>query len=611
MDARLRISFDNQGRRVHTHPRLLFRAFEPAHGLKARRYLDDSFESAIPPPPAFGTSAFRHLVEQHLREVPFSSPFLSWSQNPRRALDLIEKGVKPRFLAVIDYNDYCEELESRFGRGVGLWLVPSICERYGFRDLEKAGESTSVGSGTRPRRRGYTGIGEFLSWGSVQCEPIAILGKGASLRLYYTIKGIENVDFNSGVILGQCLYGVRSIYREVLAKSLLLAFKKMKNRGGFAYRSFIRGIYGDPERAPTTPEISDQALDDDEWESLSAADERYSTRRMEMENTPTGSLRSTITVEIPRTTTTSASQASPRGKVAAQSKALLTRYDDQEIVPRGLDIEHQEMHLQPDSVLFTTDDTENDEDLIWQETDSEVVESIENTNETEELSDELEPPGTADDMDPSVDSDPADDDFATFLEELIEWAKVPTPLASRPPSTPATPRLSKDSLPPVVPSPALSKATTPPGASSSKNTSLKQAVKRSMKLITGETPAPARPRSLLPSGQQLLTSHWRTKKRSAADLVDRTTTSDDLMSSPPRTEEKKQRRDEAVSRVNPPLDSNNGREAYVTTNTVVIEASDDDLEIIAETTTALRRAQGRHTVLAECSQSSTQIVLLD
>ncbi|EHY52357.1 hypothetical protein ABEF92_007846 [Exophiala dermatitidis] len=599
MDARLRISFDNQVRRVHTHPRLLFRAFEPAHGLKARRFLDDSSESAIPPPPAFGTSAFRHLVEQHLREVPFSSPFLSWSQNPRRALDLIEKGAKPRFLAVIDYNDYCEELESRFGRGVGLWLVPSICQRYGFRDLEKAGESTSVGSGTRPRRRGYTGIGEFLSWGSVRCEPVAILGKGASLRLYYTMKSFETVDFISGVMLRQCLYGVRSLYREVLAKSLLLAFKKMKNRGGFAYRSFIRGIYGDSERASTTTEPSDQ---DDDWESLSTADDEFSSRRMEMEITPTGSLKSIITVEIPRTTPTSASQASPRGKVAAQFKASLMRYDDQEIVPWGLDTEHQEMHLQPDSVLFTTDDTENGEDLIWQETDSEVVESTENAIEPGELSNELEPPGTAENLNPAVDLDTADDDFATFLEELFEWAKVPTPLASRPPSTPATPRLLKDSLTERIPTPAIE-----PPASSSKNTLLKEAVKRSMKLLTGETPAPTRPRSILPSGQQLLTNHWRTKKRSAADFVDCITPSDDLMS-PPQTKEKKQRREDAVSRVNAPLGSNNCREVQTKTNIVVIEDSDDDLEIIAETTTGLRR---RRTVLAECSRSSTQIVLLD
>lgn len=160
MDARLRITFDNRKRRVNTHPRLLFRAFEPAHGLKARQFLGNSaLRTPQPPPPDFESSDFRSLARRHLRQETFASPFLSWSQNPARILRLIENSGKPRFLAIIDYNDYAEELENRFGR-VGIWLVPEICRRHQFYDLGKVGENAK-------RRPGYTGIGEvseLTSW---------------------------------------------------------------------------------------------------------------------------------------------------------------------------------------------------------------------------------------------------------------------------------------------------------------------------------------------------------------------------------------------------------------------------------------------------------------
>jgi hypothetical protein len=157
INPRLRISFNLKGKSASQgqRPRLLFRAFNPAHGLRARQFLHSSQE--VPPPPTMnnlGDMVFRHLsIDEN-----FQSPFLSWTESALRALKLIAKSASPLYLAVVDYNVYEDAQEGNFGERTGLWLVPKLCESFGFTELEKLQDEPST---LAPRnRKGYTGIGE-------------------------------------------------------------------------------------------------------------------------------------------------------------------------------------------------------------------------------------------------------------------------------------------------------------------------------------------------------------------------------------------------------------------------------------------------------------------
>lgn len=132
----LRINHDNSGRLASSRPRLLFRAYNPKHGLVARRFLDRS--TTIPSPPMFFTKEFRNMARSHLYEdKTFMSPFLSWTESPKRALQLIQTSEVPLSMAILDYNTLEEDLSHRFGRNAGPWLVPAICQRFNFTDLRR------------------------------------------------------------------------------------------------------------------------------------------------------------------------------------------------------------------------------------------------------------------------------------------------------------------------------------------------------------------------------------------------------------------------------------------------------------------------------------------
>lgn len=151
--ALLKLGFDIRGRPRPKRPRLLFRAFDPAHGLCARRFLDTSAPVSGP------FRGIRDLFRKHLSEdKTFSSPFLSWAESPKRAMKII-CGSNPEnshlSLAVVDYNVLEEELERRFGRPTCIWLVPTICREFALEGLRKVHDS----SAPLPRHN-YTGRGE-------------------------------------------------------------------------------------------------------------------------------------------------------------------------------------------------------------------------------------------------------------------------------------------------------------------------------------------------------------------------------------------------------------------------------------------------------------------
>ncbi|KAK5448180.1 hypothetical protein LTS15_009205 [Exophiala xenobiotica] len=244
INPRLRISFNLKGKSASLgqRPRLLFRAFDPAHRLRARQFLHSSQE--VPPPPTMnnlGDMVFRHLsIDKN-----FQSPFLSWTESALRALKLIAKSASPLYLAIVDYNVYEDAQEGNFGERTGLWLVPKLCESFGFADLEKLQDEPST---PVPRnRKGYTGIGEFLSWGSLTCETVAILDTEAATKLYQTMRCIQELSHESGLHVSQCLNDVRPIYREVVAYKLLRNFEVLRpsqGSSGASYEAFVDGLYG-------------------------------------------------------------------------------------------------------------------------------------------------------------------------------------------------------------------------------------------------------------------------------------------------------------------------------------------------------------------------------
>ena len=115
-------------------PVLLFRGFEPTHGLKARRFAD--MISPIPAPPQFSSIEYRAEVHPHLeRTIPYSSPFLSLAQNPINALKWV--GCEDRDLAILLLQDVGEDALARYG-DVGAaypYLANSIIRQHDLNDL--------------------------------------------------------------------------------------------------------------------------------------------------------------------------------------------------------------------------------------------------------------------------------------------------------------------------------------------------------------------------------------------------------------------------------------------------------------------------------------------
>lgn len=154
----LRTGRDLHNRRVQERPRLLFRAFDPEHQLRARRFLATA--ASIPAPPTFASTKFKEEVYPHLSEDRnYSSPFLSFTSNIGRTLKIIKKADHVLHLAILDYNVLEKSLANRFGEHDRIYLAPDICKQCGFDNLQKTNRQPSS-TATARGRKPYTGRDE-------------------------------------------------------------------------------------------------------------------------------------------------------------------------------------------------------------------------------------------------------------------------------------------------------------------------------------------------------------------------------------------------------------------------------------------------------------------
>ncbi|KAK4940453.1 hypothetical protein LTR10_019437 [Elasticomyces elasticus] len=254
----LRITYDDTGRSAATRPRLLFRAYNPEHMLVARRYLGAT--NTICPPPPFSSDEFRRMASDHLYEdKTFASPFLSWTENPKRALELIKSSKTPLSMAAVDYNVLEKDLIQTFGESATPWLVPKICQRFELTDLTRIHEvNTRV---AKENQKNYTGTGEFLTWGSIKCDLVGTLERAAAMKLYTTMEDMKKTSYEAGLVLSECLQDIHGIYREVMSYKLCRAFKKADCvKDSYRYDSFIRGVY----REDSGDRAGDFSTDDDQ-----------------------------------------------------------------------------------------------------------------------------------------------------------------------------------------------------------------------------------------------------------------------------------------------------------------------------------------------------------
>ncbi|OAG38944.1 hypothetical protein AYO21_06822 [Fonsecaea monophora] len=244
----LKLKFDNRGKESQQRPRLLFRAFDTEHGLHARFFQGWPSSRPLPPPPTYGSDKFGKLAYRHLiQDRAFPSPFLSLTENPRRALELhLANTSGHRSLAILDYNVLEEELKKLYGSDAGPWLVPEVTKRYNFTDLAKVDDDRSR---TLIEGDGYTGRGEFLIWASVPCDAIAVLSYDEALRVYHVLDALEQsksaMDESSGLLIGKCVRGIPTVYRAVVGRKLARAFKipgYKKGRHSIDLERFIEGV---------------------------------------------------------------------------------------------------------------------------------------------------------------------------------------------------------------------------------------------------------------------------------------------------------------------------------------------------------------------------------
>ena len=121
-------------------PTLLFRAFLPGHGFKARKFLAEN--KRAPPPPPMASETFLEMVDPHLRQylpenATYLSPFISLTESPGRALKFVHKKQLPHSLAVFEANAISKDGKDRYG-DVCIpypYLVPGICKTHEIDDL--------------------------------------------------------------------------------------------------------------------------------------------------------------------------------------------------------------------------------------------------------------------------------------------------------------------------------------------------------------------------------------------------------------------------------------------------------------------------------------------
>lgn len=127
----LRVARKNEEENQKSRLVLLFRAFEPVHGFRARRFAQND---NIPAPPVVGTVEFKALVWPHLhRSIYCNSSFLSLTSSSKDALRRIElefsKDGTERHFAIFSFDAVLQSAERRYGAGNGFYHVRSFFEK--------------------------------------------------------------------------------------------------------------------------------------------------------------------------------------------------------------------------------------------------------------------------------------------------------------------------------------------------------------------------------------------------------------------------------------------------------------------------------------------------
>ncbi|EXJ76095.1 uncharacterized protein A1O5_00603 [Cladophialophora psammophila CBS 110553] len=189
----------------------------------------------------FLLDAFKTLLHRYL-----GHQLTGVTSSEKRALEKhLAKSSERCSLAIVNYNVLEEDFENLHGIGTGPWLVPKICETYGFNDLHKIDKSWPLRRGVK-RKKGYKGTGEFLIWGSVPGDPVTVLAYEEAVRLMDEMKSLSSVNYASGVAVSRCLNNVPPKYKAVVARKLLHAYRIPGYAKDRHFESFVRGIYGDP-----------------------------------------------------------------------------------------------------------------------------------------------------------------------------------------------------------------------------------------------------------------------------------------------------------------------------------------------------------------------------
>ncbi len=205
------VTHESNGPGSPKQPALLFRAFLPAHGFQARKFLLNS--NAVPPPPPMASETFLEIVDPHLRDylpqnATYPSPFLSLAESPERALKRMVNSQLPLELAIFNSNEVTQDGVTRYG---------SLCQPYPYlvRAITKKHELNDLPGG-------YTGVGEvsnhmicglrtltnnlhqYLAWGSIECKPIAIIDNGVAKGLHRAMCKVKRrgMSWETGELIG-------------------------------------------------------------------------------------------------------------------------------------------------------------------------------------------------------------------------------------------------------------------------------------------------------------------------------------------------------------------------------------------------------------------------
>jgi hypothetical protein len=126
---------DAAGGHAKRHPKLVFRAEDPALNLTARRFQGVSITQR----PSYRSEEFRQEAWSHLYkyDMDFQSPFISLTEFSSVALQLVAHASSPKILYIWAFNDlvdeaFNDESQRKASTKMVPRLVPTIVKDHSF-----------------------------------------------------------------------------------------------------------------------------------------------------------------------------------------------------------------------------------------------------------------------------------------------------------------------------------------------------------------------------------------------------------------------------------------------------------------------------------------------